>query len=69
MVWIGRDLKDQPQHLPEEVRFFKFPNRVSQMNILHYMIDHKDQINLEKVFVAVTTVGLCKVGYSKLDRQ
>lgn len=39
------------------------------MSILHYMIDHKDQINPENVFVAATTVGLCKVEYSKLDRQ
>lgn len=33
------------------------------------MTDHEDKINLEKVFVAVATVGLCKVGYSKPDSQ
>lgn len=33
------------------------------------MIDHEPQINLEKIFVAVTTVGLCKVGYSKPGTQ
>ena len=44
----------------EEARFSKFPSRVSQIYVLHYMIDHEGKISLEKVFLAVATLGLCK---------
>lgn len=45
----------------DESRFSKFPNRVSQIYVLLFMIDHEVKIILEKVFLPVATMGLCKV--------
>lgn len=45
----------------EDSRFSKSPNRVSQIYILHFMMDHAVKITLEKVFLVVVTMGLCKV--------